>query len=251
MTPIADMIEAMLEQGAPLAAILVAVRSFEMSLATVGRHADDKAASRRERDRAWRRNFRAKQRLTNGEAKANDVASSVVMSSTTPNDSDDKRCDLSSSTELVLEERGSREVRSTASVVEGRKAKVSRGTRLDRNSQIAPEDHQFALDHGLTAQRIAQAWAEFIDYWIGIPGQRGTKLDWSATWRNRVRAISGKSGAQNGFGGPRPLQDDEKSISRAALRLAEKAERGEFTFGPRPSLLPEDDARPVQLLSKG
>ena len=29
---------------------------------------------------------------------------------------------------------------------------------------------------------------EFRDYWIGIPGQRGRKLDWEATWRNNVLA---------------------------------------------------------------
>lgn len=30
-------------------------------------------------------------------------------------------------------------------------------------------------------------FAEFGDYWRGIPGQRGCKLDWFGTWRNRVR----------------------------------------------------------------
>ena len=28
---------------------------------------------------------------------------------------------------------------------------------------------------------------KFRDYWIGVPGARGTKLDWPATWRNFVR----------------------------------------------------------------
>lgn len=30
-------------------------------------------------------------------------------------------------------------------------------------------------------------FAEFRDYWIAVPGARGRKLDWFATWRNRVR----------------------------------------------------------------
>ena len=30
-------------------------------------------------------------------------------------------------------------------------------------------------------------WAEFVDYWVAVPGQRGVKLDWLATWRNDVR----------------------------------------------------------------
>lgn len=33
----------------------------------------------------------------------------------------------------------------------------------------------------------AETFAEFGDYWRGVPGQRGRKLDWFATWRNRVR----------------------------------------------------------------
>jgi hypothetical protein len=30
-------------------------------------------------------------------------------------------------------------------------------------------------------------FAEFKDYWIGVAGQRGYKLDWDATWRNWCR----------------------------------------------------------------
>ncbi|GAA1788104.1 hypothetical protein [Agromyces lapidis] len=29
--------------------------------------------------------------------------------------------------------------------------------------------------------------AAFVDYWIAQPGQRGVKVDWSATWRNWMR----------------------------------------------------------------
>lgn len=32
-----------------------------------------------------------------------------------------------------------------------------------------------------------ELFAEFRDYWCAVPGQRGCKLDWIATWRNRVR----------------------------------------------------------------
>jgi hypothetical protein len=31
--------------------------------------------------------------------------------------------------------------------------------------------------------------AEFRDYWAAVPGQKGVKLDWPATWRNRIRQI--------------------------------------------------------------
>ena len=30
-------------------------------------------------------------------------------------------------------------------------------------------------------------WNQFKDYWAGVAGSKGTKLDWFATWRNWVR----------------------------------------------------------------
>lgn len=33
--------------------------------------------------------------------------------------------------------------------------------------------------------------AKFRDYWLGVPGQRGRKADWPATWRNFVRSERG------------------------------------------------------------
>jgi hypothetical protein len=74
------------------------------------------------------------------------------------------------------------------------------------------------------------------------------RSDWDRTFNGFLKP---KEGAFNGHGGPRPLQDDSKSISRAAGRLAEAARRGEFGFGPIPSLLPRKDDDPVLLLPKG
>jgi uncharacterized protein YdaU (DUF1376 family) len=31
---------------------------------------------------------------------------------------------------------------------------------------------------------------EFVDYWIGISGKAGVKLDWPATWRNRLKSVN-------------------------------------------------------------
>src|SRR5690606_28987419 len=71
--------------------------------------------------------------------------------------------------------------------------------------------------------------------------------------------LNGK-GKSDGYRGSRPLQDDSRSVSRAAGRLAEAANRGEFTFGPRPpvvpireqgGLLPGQSEDHVRLLSQG
>jgi hypothetical protein len=54
---------------------------------------------------------------------------------------------------------------------------------------------------GFAEQSLAEAVAEFTDYWRGVPGQRGRKLDWDATFRNRLRETAGrKKGTGNGKG---------------------------------------------------
>jgi hypothetical protein len=75
-----------------------------------------------------------------------------------------------------------------------------RGTRLQAGATISEVDCQFARDSGHNDMQIGKMWAEFIDYWISVPGSRGTKLNWSATWRNRVRQLSGGKGYRNGKG---------------------------------------------------
>jgi len=39
----------------------------------------------------------------------------------------------------------------------------------------------------ITREEWTNTHEAFIDYWIGVPGQRGSKLDWDATWRNWMR----------------------------------------------------------------
>jgi hypothetical protein len=39
---------------------------------------------------------------------------------------------------------------------------------------------------------LEKATEEFVDYWRGVSGQRGCKLDWVATWRNRMREVQGR-----------------------------------------------------------
>ena len=34
---------------------------------------------------------------------------------------------------------------------------------------------------------LVKATEEFVDYWAGVPGSKGVKLDWPGTWRNWIR----------------------------------------------------------------
>lgn len=86
-----------------------------------------------------------------------------------------------------------------------------------------------AITLGAPRDRVPDMWAEFVDYWIGVPGSRGLKLNWLATWRNRVRDVLSK-GNRNG---PRPRQ---QSLSDLAGDMAEQARRWERENGiKRPS----------------
>lgn len=66
-----------------------------------------------------------------------------------------------------------------------------RGTRIDDGFAVNDEMRAWAVENvPLVADDLDAATAEFVDYWRAIPGSRGTKLDWVATWRNRMRDVS-------------------------------------------------------------
>lgn len=76
----------------------------------------------------------------------------------------------------------------------------ARGSRLPDGWQPGPELEQFARELGLDPVAVT---AEFADYWRGVPGAKGVKLDWDATFRNRCRELAGR----NGLRGVRRPQD--------------------------------------------
>lgn len=69
------------------------------------------------------------------------------------------------------------------------KKEQQRGTRLPAKVENIQEWIDFCNQERpeLYASKV---YAEFRDYWIAQPGQKGVKLDWDATWRNWVRRQS-------------------------------------------------------------
>ena len=65
------------------------------------------------------------------------------------------------------------------------RASVARGARLTL-TDCPPDWLAFAKQErpDLDPRRT---WDEFRDYWIAVPGQKGMKADWPATWRNWCR----------------------------------------------------------------
>lgn len=78
-----------------------------------------------------------------------------------------------------------------------KKQASNRGTRLPEGWTLPPHWQDFAEAEGHPdPQREA---AKFANYWRSLPGQRGVKLDWYATWKNWVmRSMDDKHGRRGG-----------------------------------------------------
>ncbi|MFN9115505.1 MAG: hypothetical protein ACK5XN_36070, partial [Bacteroidota bacterium] len=61
--------------------------------------------------------------------------------------------------------------------------------RASREKQATryPEDFAPEENQDIPPEVVAREGPKFADYWRGVPGARGRKLDWQATWRNWCR----------------------------------------------------------------
>jgi uncharacterized protein YdaU (DUF1376 family) len=64
-------------------------------------------------------------------------------------------------------------------------AKATKGTRFDLVS--IPEDWVLFCKKERSDLNPTVVFDGFRDYWVSVPGQKGIKLDWTATWRNWIR----------------------------------------------------------------
>lgn len=192
----AEMIRRMEELGTPQEAMLVMREYLSRDVTRDVR--DGLRDKQRDMARERQRRHRAKLKAEKGLAEANDAAS------TAPPERDEARdagrdariapCDLSSLPSLKSEE-GNRESKKEKKKEKGGDTRA-RGTRLTSDAALSDADRAFAVSEGVHDPEAL--WVEFVDYWIGVPGARGTKLDWSATWRNRVRAVASRKGYTHG-----------------------------------------------------
>lgn len=70
-----------------------------------------------------------------------------------------------------------------------RKASPSKGTRLSPDWQPSEADVEYAISRGVPRDKVPILAEEFRNYWTARPGKDGVKLDWPATWRNRVLQV--------------------------------------------------------------
>ena len=78
-------------------------------------------------------------------------------------------------------------------------ASTSRGSRIPIPFQITDEMRAWAITE-LPGFDVDAPTVEFVDYWRAVSGSKGVKLDWVATWRNRMREVRSRKPIRNGNG---------------------------------------------------
>lgn len=74
----------------------------------------------------------------------------------------------------------------------------AQGSRLPEDFSLSIPLCEWARQHAPNVD-LEKTLAEFHDYWKGVPGAKGRKLDWPATFRNRVRELATrKNGSRSG-----------------------------------------------------
>lgn len=82
-------------------------------------------------------------------------------------------------------------------------ARGTQATRMHKDWQIGPELATWIRENapGITKPEVDRLRAEFIDFWLGVPGKDGYKLDWDATFRNKFRKyLDNRGGYRRGNG---------------------------------------------------
>lgn len=93
----------------------------------------------------------------------------------------------------------------------------ARGTRLPDDWKLTRAMGEWALAEQPTwnAEHVRKIADKFRDYWKGVPGQRGRKTDWPATWRNWVRDEKPLNGtaAQGGMNKQEQLEARNRDVA--------------------------------------
>lgn len=107
-----------------------------------------------------------------------DVTPNKQLNKQIHNKKDNKVCDASASPDLFDE---------PVQKVEKPKEATKKGSRL--TIEVLPDDWRKYCEEHAPDLDPEKAFEDFHDYWVGVPGAKGVKLDWFATWRNFLRGM--------------------------------------------------------------
>jgi hypothetical protein len=79
--------------------------------------------------------------------------------------------------------------------------KTNRGSRLPTDWQPSEVNRAYAIDHGLTPEKVAIEAEKFRNHFTAKAGPGASKVDWDAAWRNWIltslEISHGRSSQQN------------------------------------------------------
>jgi hypothetical protein len=195
-TPIAKMIAEMHGKGIPVELIVSAVATLEEAMAaravsTVSPVDTSTIDKRRAWDRERKRLQREREKLS-----ATSTGHPHISTGNPP----DSPCIIREKKEDVFE----------VEVKEKKESKRgARGTRIPPDFAIDDSDRAFAASLGIPPDTVEAETPQFIDYWSSVAGSKGVKLNWKATWRNRMRDLK-KYQPTNRISQARPLTEFQR-----------------------------------------
>jgi len=68
----------------------------------------------------------------------------------------------------------------------GKKAAPKNGARISPDWKPSEANKEYAISKGFHNGQIQTLADKFLNYWLGATGKNAIKLDWDATWRNKV-----------------------------------------------------------------
>jgi Ni/Co efflux regulator RcnB len=181
-TPIANMIADMHGKGIPVELIVSAVATLEEAMAaravsTGQENVHPVDTSTIDKRRAWDRERKRRKRMS-----ANSTGCPPVS---TGHSTGFHR--IPPDVDSIL---SSKEGASNKEVKEKKESKrIARGTRIPPDFSIDDDDRKFAASLGIPPDTVESETPQFIDYWSSVSGSKGVKLNWKATWRNRMRDL--------------------------------------------------------------
>ena len=135
---------------------------------------EDERAKARERQKEWRKN-----RRNSGSNAVTDAVTNAVTdvdshggSNSAPTLPDPS---LPSSTSLTLVD---------GSETSEKTPRAKKATRIPEPWIVDEAMRDWALERSMQPQWVMKHTERFVNYWKGVGGQRGTKIDWRATWQN-------------------------------------------------------------------
>lgn len=236
------MIAEMHGKGIPVELIVSTVARFEEAMAaravSTGQTVDTSTIDKR---RAWDRDRKARQRELKRLAELSALSTGLPpYSGGIPPDA--------SSILLKTEETTNEEV-----LEKKENKKSARGTRVPPDFSIDDNDRKFAAGLGIPPDAVEAETPQFIDYWSSVSGAKGVKLNWKATWRNRMRDLKKYQPTSRGQS-TRPLTEFQRG--RQELKgilddLGNFASGSGQSSGENPRLLSRDSGERSETIRGG